>query len=91
MLDIFVAQVQLNRPGVVALVGEIKARRMPQHVGVNREFYPRMLGRLGNHLVNRPTGDWTSTQRTEQIRTAITLTALPGSKCAQLGSTERMR
>ena len=35
LLDIGVPHVGLDRPGVVAIVGELKPRGMPQHVGVD--------------------------------------------------------
>jgi hypothetical protein len=40
MLDVLVAEVRLQRPGVVALVGEGKAAGVPQHVRVRFDAEP---------------------------------------------------
>jgi hypothetical protein len=37
VLDIPMPKVMLDRPGVVALVGELEAANMAEHVGMDRE------------------------------------------------------
>ncbi len=37
MLNVFVSQVMLDRPGVVAVIGELEPARMAQHVRVYRK------------------------------------------------------
>ena len=37
VLNILVPQVVLNRPGIVAVIGQLKARGVAEHVGMHRE------------------------------------------------------
>jgi hypothetical protein len=50
VLDIFVAHVVLERSGVMPIVGELEASRVPEHVGVNRECEPCRFSGSGDHF-----------------------------------------
>ena len=45
VLNILVPQVVLNRSGIVAVIGQLKARGVAEHVGVHRE--PQLCCRAG--------------------------------------------
>ena len=55
MLDVPVAEVVLQSPCVVAIIGELKTTGMAQHVGVDRE---RHLGSLADALDEAVEADW---------------------------------
>jgi hypothetical protein len=57
VLDVTVAKVVLDRAGVLAVVGELVARRMTQHVRVNGKRYPGVLaGSASLRKSNPPCG-----------------------------------
>jgi hypothetical protein len=61
MLDVFVAEIVLQRPSIHALIGELEPSRMPQHVGMDSEWHfgsrpkPRHHPGKGNCGHRRPT------------------------------------
>jgi len=56
MLNIFVAQVGLQRPGIVPPVGQRKAARMAQHVRMNAELELGLEANPRDHLGEAPRG-----------------------------------
>jgi hypothetical protein len=56
-LDVAVTQVTLQRPGVLALIRELEAAGVPQHVRMHRERQLGKLTRLGNHVAKPPRHD----------------------------------
>src|SRR6478672_6489666 len=53
VLDVFVAEVVLQRPGIDALVGELESSCMPQHVRMDAEGHPGCLSQPGEHPAKR--------------------------------------
>jgi hypothetical protein len=46
-----VTEIVLDRSSVLAIIGELVAAAMPQHVAVNEEAEPHGLARPGNHAL----------------------------------------
>ena len=67
MLDIPVAEVVLDRPRVVSLIGELEAARVPQHVRVHGKFKSRLLPGLGHDLSHSRITHRPSTLRDEHV------------------------
>jgi hypothetical protein len=55
MLDVLVAKVMLQRPGVVAIVGELIAAGVTQHVRMDAKWH---LGGLSKTLDKPMEADW---------------------------------
>ena len=53
IVDLFMPHVLLNQPGVVALIRQVGAAGMLEHVGVDREDSPRLLPGVGHNLPGR--------------------------------------
>ena len=60
MLNIFVAEVGLQRPGIMPPVCKRVAARMAQHVRVNAEFEFGLLAQSSHHLGEACLGEWRS-------------------------------
>ena len=52
VLNVLVAKVKLNRAGVLAGVGQVKAGRVPEHVRVNGEFDAGRFARRCNYKMD---------------------------------------
>src|SRR3954465_15584556 len=50
VLDVLVPEIMLQSPRVLAIVGQLVAARMPQHVRVHWEGKAASLPRAGQHL-----------------------------------------
>src|SRR5512135_2282273 len=53
VLDILVPEVVLNRPGVLAVVGQLETGGMPQHVGMDGQVEAGRLPGTGHDLPER--------------------------------------
>ena len=53
VLDVLVAQVLLDGPRVVAIVGQLVSGRVAEHVGMSREIEPCCLARSSDNLPDR--------------------------------------
>src|SRR6516162_1022950 len=61
VLNIFVAEVGLQRPGIMPPVGQCVAARMAQHMWVHAELELGLLAQSGHHLREARAGEWRST------------------------------
>ena len=68
MLDILVPHVVLYCPGILTIVGQFVASRMPQHVRVYRKADFGILPGSLNHLPDIGISHGTATLSDEQIR-----------------------
>ena len=50
MLDLSVAEVVLNRPGIAAIIGEFKAAGVAEHVRMNGELHIGLPSRPNHHF-----------------------------------------
>ena len=53
VLDVLVSEVVLDGTGILAIICQLEARRMAQHVRVHGEAEPRSLARPSDHLPKR--------------------------------------
>ena len=68
VLHVLVAQIMLNRARVVGIVGELKARRMPEHMRMYEEGKACGLPRPGQELAEVGIGHGTFPLRHKHIR-----------------------
>src|ERR1700721_2082635 len=54
VLNAFVPQIGLQRPGIVASIGQRIATGMPKHVGMNAQFEARLAPAPLSHLAKPP-------------------------------------
>ena len=66
--DVPVPEVVLDRPGVVAVVGELVAGRVPKHVRIDREGEARQGTCPGHQLSDGCRCHWPAALGDEQIR-----------------------
>ena len=64
MLDVPVAEVMLQGPRVMAIVGELEATRMTKHVGVDREWHLGSLADALDEAVEANRTDWPAETKT---------------------------
>src|SRR6516164_5429694 len=62
-----VAEIGLDGARVVAVVGELEAAGVPQHVGMHEEREFRSHARPGNHALISGYGQWRATLRNEDV------------------------
>src|SRR5262249_59301295 len=67
MLDVPVAEVVLQSPCVVAIIGELKAAGMAQHVGVDREWHLGSLADALDETVEANRTDWPAALGNEHV------------------------
>jgi len=58
VLNIFVAEVGLQRPGIMPSVRQCITARMAQHVRMHTEFELGLLAQSGHHLGEARAGEW---------------------------------
>jgi hypothetical protein len=77
-----VAEVVLDRPGIVPVVGQLVAAAMPQHVAVDEEWEAGNLASAGNHALVAGHGQRRQTLADEDVDGARTFsgTAAPVKK-----------
>ena len=90
VLDVPVPEVVLNRPGVVALVRELEAAGVAEHVRVDRKAEPRGSTRPRDDLTNGRIGQRPPSLRGEDVGRRW-IVALHAPKGPELGATERVR
>ena len=67
MLDVLVPEVVLQRPGVVAVVGELEPTGMAKHVRVDREWHLGGLADALDEAVETDGADWSAALGNEYV------------------------
>src|SRR5262252_7844188 len=67
MLDVPVAEVVLQSPCVVAIIGELKTTGMAQHVWVDREWHLGSLADALDEAVEANRADWSAALGNEYV------------------------
>src|SRR5450759_1829865 len=88
--DVAMAEVLLDRARIVTVIGEFVARRVPQHVRVDREGEFRALAGASEQLSHRRRRQRSTELTDKQIRRARIVTAQLAQR-AELGPSDRMR
>src|SRR5262245_32138929 len=78
VLNVLVAEVHLDRARILAGIRQIEARRVPEHMRMNRELDAGRLCGFHHNVMDGASCHRTATQRREHIRRGIVLFALPG-------------
>ena len=68
VLNILMPQVVLNRPGIVAVIGQLEAGRMAEHMGMDREAQLRLGPRTRDNLAKGRVRHGPFALRDEDIR-----------------------
>src|SRR5512147_552264 len=68
VLNILVPQVVLNSTGILTVVGQLEAGRMPEHVRVDRHSEPGSIAGASDHFAERRCGHRRFTFRDKDIR-----------------------
>ena len=90
MLDILVPEIRLQRPGIVAFVGEGEPAGVPQHVRVRREAEPGGLAGALYKPGEAARGERRASLAGEHEGDRFLLTLQP-AQCPQLVAQDRMR
>jgi len=89
VLDVFVAEVVLQRPGIHPLVGQLESGRMPQHVRMDAERHPGGLPKPGQHPP-KGNGSHRGTALTHEDISPSLLLSLETAQRAKLGAGQRV-
>jgi len=91
MLDILVAQIRLQGPGIMALVRQGEAAGVSKHVRMGLELQPGSLSSPLDHAGKAGRGERCSPFRCEHERRFGILLALQPTQSTQFIATDRMR
>jgi hypothetical protein len=67
MLDVLVAKIVLQRASILALIGQLKPGRMPQHVGMDRKRHFGGRPKLRHHTAKGNCGHWSAAFAHEDV------------------------
>src|SRR5262249_35185314 len=90
MADVPMAQVLLDRTGVVPFVGQLESARVPQHMRVNRERKARRFADARDKLPNGRGGQGASALGREHVGACRLLLPLESPECSDLRPSKRM-
>ena len=89
VLNVFVAKVELDGPGVLALVGQLVTGGVPEHMGMDLEIKPCFRAGSGNDLLDVADRQWTFPLGYEhKLGIRVVLTEFP--QCSDLPAPERV-
>jgi hypothetical protein len=89
VLDILVAEVMLQRAGVVAVIGQLEAAGVPQHVWMDGKRHLGGLAEPYHEMMEAHRADWSATLGNEHMGFARVLTPQLAQR-ADLIATNRM-
>ena len=90
MLDVLVSEIRLQRAGIDAVVCELEAAGMPQHVWMQLKFEVGDDTRAGNQLLKPRNGEGRAALAYKYERACLGL-AFEAAQCAKFVAGDRVR